>query len=67
MAFNHGQNDAQKTMGVIAMAVALRYHASWDITGSHMWIIWISAIAMALGRRSAAGGSSGRWACAWSS
>ena len=47
MAFNHGQNDAQKSMGIITMAL-VSYHviAKPDVPD---WTKLICAIAMALG------------------
>jgi PiT family inorganic phosphate transporter len=54
MAYSHGSNDAQKTMGVITMALAAYY--GW--AGSHwevpLWVILAAAVAMAFG--TAAGG-----------
>src|SRR5215207_5358048 len=49
MAFSHGSNDAQKTMGVMTMAVAsyLGWGGSdWQVP---LWIILAAAIAMGLG------------------
>src|SRR5688572_5024600 len=49
MAFSHGSNDAQKTMGVITLALAT-YHGwsgdEWDVP---VWVILVSAGAMGLG------------------
>jgi inorganic phosphate transporter, PiT family len=49
MAFSHGSNDAQKTMGVITMALASYY--GWD--GSQWavptWVIICAATAMGMG------------------
>jgi PiT family inorganic phosphate transporter len=49
MAFSHGSNDAQKTMGVITMALAAYY--GWE--GSQWvvptWVIICAATAMGLG------------------
>jgi PiT family inorganic phosphate transporter len=54
MAYSHGSNDAQKTMGVMTMAVA--NYAGWG--GAEwavpLWVIVLAATAMALG--TAAGG-----------
>jgi PiT family inorganic phosphate transporter len=52
MAFSHGNNDAQKTMGIITMALVSYYH----LPTFHVpdWVIVICALAMALG--TAAGG-----------
>src|SRR5437667_10230497 len=49
MAFSHGSNDAQKTMGVMTMAVASYYHwggTDWQVP---LWIILGAALAMGLG------------------
>jgi PiT family inorganic phosphate transporter len=47
MAFSHGNNDAQKTMGIITMALVSYY----KLTDFHVqtWVIIVCAIAMALG------------------
>ena len=49
MAFSHGSNDAQKTMGVITMALA----SYWQWGGSDWavpaWVIVAAAVAMGLG------------------
>ncbi len=49
MAYSHGSNDAQKTMGVITLALAT-YHGwsgdEWDVP---LWVILASAPAMGLG------------------
>jgi len=52
MAFSHGSNDAQKTMGIITMALVSYYH----LPDFHVpiWVIILCATAMALG--TAAGG-----------
>jgi PiT family inorganic phosphate transporter len=49
MAFSHGSNDAQKTMGVITMALASYFGWSgtdWEVP---LWVIVAAAIAMGLG------------------
>jgi PiT family inorganic phosphate transporter len=49
MAFSHGSNDAQKTMGVMTMAVAGYLHwggSNWQVP---IWIIVGAALAMGLG------------------
>lgn len=54
MAFSHGSNDAQKTMGVITMAVATYYGwagTEWQVP---LWVMLAAATAMGLG--TAAGG-----------
>lgn len=56
MALSHGSNDAQKTMGVITMALVA--YGAVSATGSKLevptWVVLISAAAMGLG--TAAGG-----------
>ena len=52
MAYSHGSNDAQKTMGVLTMALAAYQGwtgSNWDIP---LWIIVASATAMGLGTAS---------------
>jgi PiT family inorganic phosphate transporter len=50
MAFSHGSNDAQKTMGVITLAlIAYGAQTTFDVP---IWVIIISATAMALGTAS---------------
>lgn len=52
MAYSHGRNDAQKTMGIITLAlVAHGVQSSFEVP---LWVILVAAIAMALG--TAAGG-----------
>lgn len=47
MAFSHGSNDAQKTMGIITMALVSYYKLSeFHI---HLWVIAVCATAMAFG------------------
>lgn len=47
MAFSHGSNDAQKTMGIIALALFVSGHiATFYIP---FWVILLSATAMAIG------------------
>ena len=49
MAYSHGSNDAQKTMGVITMALASYYHwsgANWSVP---IWVIIAAATSMSLG------------------
>jgi PiT family inorganic phosphate transporter len=49
MAFSHGGNDAQKTMGVITLALAT-YHGTggseWDVP---LWVVLAAAVSMGLG------------------
>ncbi|MBI2165204.1 MAG: inorganic phosphate transporter [Chloroflexi bacterium] len=51
MAFSHGNNDAQKTMGVITLAVAVHY--KWSERGIPfeipLWVILLASTVMALG------------------
>jgi PiT family inorganic phosphate transporter len=49
MAYSHGSNDAQKTMGVLTMAVASYYGWSGDEWQVPLWIILAAATAMGLG------------------
>jgi PiT family inorganic phosphate transporter len=62
MAFSHGSNDAQKTMGIITLALfAAGAIPTIDVP---FWVIVVSATAISLGTVSAAGGSCTRWATA---
>jgi inorganic phosphate transporter, PiT family len=54
MAFSHGGNDAQKTMGVITLALASYYGWTGDNWRVPLWVVLASATAMGLG--TAAGG-----------
>ncbi len=54
MAFSHGGNDAQKTMGVITMALATYYGWTGDKWEVPIWVVLAAATAMGLG--TAAGG-----------
>ncbi|MFH1486294.1 MAG: inorganic phosphate transporter, partial [Chloroflexota bacterium] len=47
MAFSHGSNDAQKTMGVVAMALMI--HFQWTEFHVPLWVILLSATVMGLG------------------
>jgi inorganic phosphate transporter, PiT family len=49
VAFTHGTNDAQKTMGVIALALIATGHMSSEGFDLPTWVIVSSATAMALG------------------
>ena len=52
MAFSHGGNDAQKTMGVITMSLATYYGWTgndWDVP---LWVVIAAATAMGLGTAS---------------
>src|SRR6187397_1072646 len=49
VAFTHGTNDAQKTMGVIALALVATGHLDPDFTRPPTWVIASAAIAMAAG------------------
>ena len=54
MALSHGTNDAQKSMGVITMAL-LSYHGGHDPTGKFpvpTWVVLACALAMGLGTAS---------------
>lgn len=52
MAFSHGSNDAQKTMGVITMALAAYYGWTGDNWDVPLWVILAAATAMGLGTAS---------------
>ena len=54
MAFGHGTQDAQKTMGVITLTLVVSGHLDRS-AGVPLWVILVSAAAMALGT------SSGGW------
>ncbi|MFN3477289.1 MAG: anion permease, partial [Candidatus Methylomirabilales bacterium] len=47
MAFSHGRNDAQKPMGILAMALALHY--GWKDVTVPLWVILSCAFLAALG------------------
>jgi len=47
MAFSHGSNDAQKSMGVISLALVS--YGSMPVFHIPMWVIFACATAMALG------------------
>ena len=49
MAFSHGSNDAQKTMGVITMALASYRHWGGSDWAVPAWVIVAAATAMGLG------------------
>jgi PiT family inorganic phosphate transporter len=49
VAFTHGTNDAQKTMGIIALALIVTGHLDEDFSRPPVWVIVSSALAMALG------------------
>jgi inorganic phosphate transporter, PiT family len=49
MAFSHGSNDAQKTMGIIALALASYHGWSGDEFHVPLWVILSAATAMGLG------------------
>jgi inorganic phosphate transporter, PiT family len=49
MAFSHGSNDAQKTMGVLTMALASYYGWTGDEWGVPLWVILAAATAVGLG------------------
>jgi PiT family inorganic phosphate transporter len=49
MAFSHGSNDAQKTMGVLTMALAGYYGWTGDEWRVPLWVILAAAGAMGLG------------------
>jgi len=49
VAFTHGTNDAQKTMGIIALALVAAGKLDADFTRPPTWVIVASAVAMASG------------------
>ena len=51
MALSHGTNDAQKTMGVIALALLTTGHLTGDVKedGLPFWIVFSCAVAIGLG------------------
>ena len=49
VAFTHGTNDAQKTMGIIALALVSTGHLSAEEFDVPLWVIVSAATAMALG------------------
>jgi inorganic phosphate transporter, PiT family len=49
VAFTHGTNDAQKTMGIIALALVASGHLSPDFERPPTWVIVSAALAMAAG------------------
>jgi inorganic phosphate transporter, PiT family len=49
VAFTHGTNDAQKTMGIIALALVASGHLSADFSRPPTWVIVTAAAAMAAG------------------
>ena len=49
VAFTHGTNDAQKTMGIIALALVASGHLNADFTRPPIWVIASAALAMAAG------------------
>jgi PiT family inorganic phosphate transporter len=49
VAFTHGTNDAQKTMGIIALALVASGHLDADFERPPTWVIASAAAAMAAG------------------
>jgi inorganic phosphate transporter, PiT family len=49
VAFTHGTNDAQKTMGIISLALVASGHLSPDFDRPPTWVIVSSAAAMGMG------------------
>jgi inorganic phosphate transporter, PiT family len=49
VAFTHGTNDAQKTMGIMALALVASGHLSPDFEKPPTWVIVSAAAAMGLG------------------
>jgi inorganic phosphate transporter, PiT family len=49
VAFTHGTNDAQKTMGIMALALVASGHLSPDFEKPPLWVIVSAAAAMGFG------------------
>ena len=49
VALTHGTNDAQKTMGIIALALVASGHLNADFTRPPTWVIVAAALAMSAG------------------
>jgi inorganic phosphate transporter, PiT family len=49
VAFTHGTNDAQKTMGIVALALVASGHLDPDFKRPPTWVIAAAALAMAAG------------------
>jgi PiT family inorganic phosphate transporter len=49
LAYTHGTNDAQKTMGIISLALISTGHLSPDFTRPPVWVIASAALAIAAG------------------
>jgi PiT family inorganic phosphate transporter len=49
VAFTHGTNDAQKTMGVISLALVVSGHLDPEFDRPPTWVILSAALAMAVG------------------
>jgi inorganic phosphate transporter, PiT family len=49
VAFTHGTNDAQKTMGIMALALVVSGHLDPEFSRPPTWVIVSAALAMALG------------------
>jgi inorganic phosphate transporter, PiT family len=49
VAFTHGTNDAQKTMGIIALALVASGHLAEDFERPPFWVILSAALAMGAG------------------
>jgi len=49
MAFSHGSNDAQKTMGIITLALATYHGWSGSNFEVPLWVVLAAATAMGLG------------------
>jgi PiT family inorganic phosphate transporter len=49
VAFTHGTNDAQKTMGIISLALIVSGHLDADFDRPPTWVIVSAALAMSLG------------------
>lgn len=52
MAFSHGSNDAQKTMGIVTLSLIAAHRIPAQPFQVPLWVITLSALAMALGTAS---------------
>jgi PiT family inorganic phosphate transporter len=64
VAFTHGTNDAQKTMGIITLALVASGHVDADNFHVPLWVIVCAALAMGAGTYAGGWRSSRRWVSA---
>ncbi len=60
MALGHGLQDAQKTMGVVVMALVISGHSTYK-DPIPVWVKIVCALMLSLGTYAGGGGSCGRW------